>query len=99
MILDQYLFEWNSEKDISNQKKHGISFADAVLIWRDQNAIEAPGYCDVEFRDVRVGRMNFNSIESKVILVVFTYRWKAIRIISARVARDFEKEVYEQGKE
>jgi len=96
MILDQYLFEWHSEKDISNQEKHGISFSEAVLIWRDKNGIEGPAnYVDGEIREVRIGNLD----TTQVILVVFTYRWKAIRIISARPAHDFEKEIYEQGKE
>ena len=31
--------EWDSEKAISNLKKHGIDFADAVTVLEDERAI------------------------------------------------------------
>ena len=32
-------YEWDPDKAKSNQKKHGIRFADAVGVFEDENAI------------------------------------------------------------
>ena len=33
------IFEWNTNKAISNQKKHGISFEEAQTSFSDDNAL------------------------------------------------------------
>jgi len=100
MILNQYRFEWHHSKDIANQAKHGISFQEAALLWRDAESIEGPAdVIENEIRYVRVGSAILFSGEQKVIAVVFAYRETVVRIISARSPRNYERESYEQGKE
>ncbi len=34
------IFEWDENKNISNKKKHGISFEIAIRVFLDENRIE-----------------------------------------------------------
>ena len=38
-------FEWDSKKAISNLKKHGVDFADAIAVLEDERAITIPDDC------------------------------------------------------
>ena len=38
--MNKFIFTWDDDKDISNQRKHGISFEDAQTVFFDENAIE-----------------------------------------------------------
>ena len=75
-------FEWDSEKAISNLKKHGVDFADAVTVLEDERAITIPNDYADEDRFITVGRDSFGQI----LVVVYTWRESQIRIISARKA-------------
>ncbi|SQE30738.1 Protein of uncharacterised function (DUF497) [Mannheimia haemolytica] len=35
-------FEWDSEKALRNQQKHGVSFIEAVSVFYDNNAMLIP---------------------------------------------------------
>jgi uncharacterized protein len=37
--MDHIRFNWDKEKDIANQKKHGISFEEAQSVFVDENAL------------------------------------------------------------
>ncbi|MGB3405176.1 MAG: BrnT family toxin [Microcoleaceae cyanobacterium] len=84
-------FEWDQEKNISNQKKHKISFEEAAEIFR------YPIYEIVDTR-FQYGEERYIAIgcNSQVIIVtvVYTERENRIRIISARRASKQEKELY-----
>lgn len=86
-------FEWDEEKERINISKHGIDFSTAALVFGDTNRIET--YDEVhsidEDRYVTIGQINGVAI---VVLVVYTERKTAIRIISARLATKREKEAY-----
>ena len=86
-------FEWHSKKDELNQKKHGISFAEAKHVFFDPLAIYKQ---DIEHsigekRSYIIG----NSIKNKLLVVSFTERENNIRIITARLATKIEKKNYE----
>lgn len=79
------LFEWDSDKDEINQRKHGISFDIATQVFYDPNLITtADNDSKGEERWQTVGSIGGYA----VLLVVHTYRDKdgieVIRIISAR---------------
>lgn len=83
-------FEWDNEKNNSNIEKHGIDFADAVLIF---------GNPILEFEDDRkdYGEKRFFGIgivQNIEISVVYTKRKNNIRRISARRARKDERQKY-----
>src|SRR4051812_35137901 len=90
-------FEWDAEKDVVTQSKHGgIAFSSAALVFDDP---------DVRFRKDRVvgGEQRWHAIgavERAVLLVVHVYREEnedgeeIIRIISARQANQHERRIY-----
>lgn len=83
-------FEWDVHKNKKNQQKHGIDFADAVLIF--DNDI-------LKYEDIRkdYGERRFCGIgivENVEIVVSYTIRDNKIRIISARRARKDERQKY-----
>jgi len=75
-------FEWDSKKAISNLKKHGVDFADAVIVLEDERAITIPNDYSDEERFISVGMDSFG----RILVVVYTWRESRIRVISARKA-------------
>ena len=85
-------FEWDSAKDVLNQRKHGVSFAMAQLAFLDSNRIilEDLEHNDKEKRFYCIGR-----VSEGIITVRFTYRNNKIRIIGAGYWRKGKK-IYER---
>jgi uncharacterized DUF497 family protein len=87
-------FEFDSDKSVSNEVKHGIDFVTAQKlwlspVWRFQLPYEA------EIRWAVVGKIN-----QKFWTAVITYRGVTndiIRIISARRSRNKEAMLYEEN--
>lgn len=75
-------FEWDVKKALSNVKKHGIDFADAVSVLEDERAITIPDVHPIEERFVTIGMDFFG----RILVVLYTWRGNRIRIISARKA-------------
>jgi uncharacterized protein len=87
-------FEWDESKDISNQKKHGISFDEAKTVFGDPQSITIAdeAHSNEEDRFIDVGL----SAHGRVIVVCYTDRPPNIRIISSRKATKSEQKAYEQ---
>jgi hypothetical protein len=87
-------FEWDPRKDAANQRKHGVSFAEAETVFYDERALlrDDPDHSDEEDRFLLVGL----SAGLRVLLVVHCYRREedVIRIISARRAARHEVRQY-----
>ncbi len=84
-------FEWDPEKNRANIAKHGLSFEVATELFEIKEVVIR--------RSRHVGSddeqwLITGFIEGKLATVIFTYRGKTIRIISARRARDDEKRNY-----
>ena len=93
--MDHLIFEWDSKKDISKQKKHKISFDEAKTVFSDQFArlIIDPDHSDDEDRFILLG----TSIHSKLLVVCHCIsKNDSIRIISARKAEKQERNIYEE---
>ncbi len=75
-------FEWDIKKALSNLKKHGIDFADAISVLEDESAITIPDEHADEERFVTIGRDVFG----RILVIVYTLRLDRIRIISSRKA-------------
>jgi uncharacterized protein len=89
------VFEWDSRKAKSNQRKHGVSFAEACTVFDDAGAVIFPDedHSNGEEREIIVGY----SILDHVLLVSFTERsMDRVRIISARKATRREQKDYEE---
>jgi hypothetical protein len=86
-------FEWDEHKNRKNQKKHGISFEDATSIFEDKYRIQKIAKRNEERRYMTIGK-----IFKVIILVVYTVRTGALRIISARYTRRDERNDYLNNK-
>jgi uncharacterized DUF497 family protein len=84
--------EWDTEKNRSNVRKHGIDFADAVLALEDPDAMTMRDEdLDEEDRFVTLGTDAFD----RLLVMVYTWRGETIRVISARKATRRERAAYE----
>ena len=41
-VYTKYVFEWDPRKTEANAAKHGVSFDDAVTVFLDGDALDAP---------------------------------------------------------
>jgi uncharacterized DUF497 family protein len=85
-------FQWDPEKAAGNRRKHRIDFADAVGVFEDPRALTREDDHADEQRQVTVG-LDFLG---RVVVVCWTGRRKAIRIISARKASAAERRQYQE---
>ena len=90
MVIDKE-FEWDNDKAASNVEKHGVSFEDALSVFRDSFAIELlDDRMDYnEERYILIGMSH-----GSVLVVVYTERQSRNRIISARKAEPNERKFY-----
>ena len=85
------LFEYDENKSLIKQSKHGINFDDAQLLWNDPDLVEIPAKeSGNELRFLVIGSLNH-----KYWSAIITYRDKNIRIISVRRSRLEEVSFYE----
>lgn len=87
-------FEWDDGKARTNVAKHGVSFEEATSVFADWFQITRPDpqHSTDEERFVTIGM----STRSRLLVVIHTDRADEVRIISARQASRFEKEIYEE---
>ena len=78
--MSKACFEWDQNKDVVNQEKHGVPFAIAQLAFLDTKRIIAIDlkHSKKEKRYYCIGKIN-----NEIITLRFTYRKKIIRIIGA----------------
>jgi uncharacterized DUF497 family protein len=88
-------FEWDSAKAASNSEKHGVSFEEAMTVFADPVAciFDDEWHSQEEEREIIIG----HSANDRLLLVCFTERTNAIRIISARRATPRERKDYEEN--
>ena len=73
-------FEWDSEKDLENQKKHSVSFAEAQFAFADPRRVIAE---DLSHSEEEKRYYCFGQVGGGVLTVRFTYRSGVIRIFGA----------------
>ena len=91
-------FEWDEEKNLANQRKHGISFEEAVYVYRDPGLVILPDrIVDGEQRWHAFGYLRGVIL----VLLVHTVREdkfdEVFRVISARRGERREQRIYEEG--
>ena len=85
-------FEWDDKKNKTNISVHEIDFCDAHLIFEHPMLIKADTRKDYgEERLVGLGELY-----GAVIVIVFTKRGSAVRVISIRRANRNERKIYEE---
>ena len=91
-------FEWDPAKDLENQRKHGLSFGDAVRVFDSEDLcldIFDESHSDTEERFITIG-----PVHDGLVLVVWTEReMDIVRLISARWATASERDLYRQHME
>ncbi len=91
-------FSWDEDKERSNRRKHGVSFDEAVTVFRDTHAQDYfdSTYSDDEDRFLLVGM----SSGLRVLLICHCYLQDSstIRIISARKANGQETQAYQRQR-
>ena len=88
-------FEWDTKKQFTNIRKHGIDFEDVVeILSGDTLMMEDDRFDYGERRFVSLGLLR-----GRVIYVVHTEESGLIRIISARKATKYERRIYYEGIE
>lgn len=83
---------WDPGKARANLRKHGVSFAEAVIALEDPLALTVPDRTREEERLVTVGQES----EGRLIVVAWVPRGGGGRILSARKATSRERRSYEE---
>lgn len=88
-------YEWDENKNQLNQQKHGLCFEDAEFIFAGET---------ITFEDDRIdyGEQRFitlGMLAGRVVVLIYTRRSSATRIISMRKANEREKEIYKKRLE
>jgi uncharacterized DUF497 family protein len=89
------LFEWDPRKAAVNERKHGVSFAEASTVFGDPSSftIADPDHSENEERWILVGVSHRN----RLLVIAHADFGDSIRIISARPANRKERRGYETG--
>ena len=88
-------FDWDTDKDIENQQKHGVSFTRAQHAFADPQRVIAK---DVTHSQTEERFYCFGELDGGILTVRFTYRVSVIRIIGAGYWRK-GKAIYERENE
>ena len=85
-------FEWDPEKDLENQAKHGVAFAAAQFAFADPRRVIAE---DLSHSGTEQRYFCFGRAAGGVLTVRFTYRMGVVRIFGAGYWRK-GKRIYDQ---
>ncbi len=88
-------FEWDSNKNLVNRSKHGVSFGEAQQAFIDNKRIIAK---DINHSIEEERFYCFGKIGENILTVRFTYRGKKIRIIGAGYWRKGKRHYEQQNK-
>lgn len=85
-------FEWNPGKAAANERKHEVSFDEAMTVFADWQSltIPDPAHSEEEDRFIILGASSW----ARVLVVSHTHRAQNVRIISARRANARERRLY-----
>jgi uncharacterized protein len=91
---DDGCFEWDEEKAIVNEKKHGIIFEKVLPAFLDPRKIEFrdASHSDYEERYITIGNVSRRTV--LLVIVCSTERSGRTRLISARRASRIEEGIY-----
>jgi uncharacterized protein len=88
-------FTWSVRKAASNAAAHGVTFEEAQTCFYDSYQISFydPDHSAREDRNLLIGHSN----RGRLLLVSYTLRGQAIRLISARKTTRTEAQIYAEG--
>ncbi len=85
------MFEWDADKGQENIAKHGVDFVRAAMIFQN------PVIADIDGRK-QYGETRYRAlghIEDEFYVVIYTWRGKTCRLISAWKAGEYGKKKYQ----
>jgi len=87
-------FDWDADKERTNFRKHGVTFAEAQTVFDDDIARieDDPDHSIGEHRELIIGY----SCQGRLLVVSFVQREEIIRIISARQVDARERKRHEK---
>ena len=86
-------FEWDDAKDLGNQRKHGLSFAEARQLF--ESGVGFLEIFDVEHSEFEDRFIAIGPIDRGLVVVVYTEQEEdRVRIIGARFANKREQVLY-----
>lgn len=88
--------EYDPAKDAANIVKHGISLADAMLVYEAPNKVTLQAVRQQEDRLVDVAMVEVVGV---VLVLVYVIRGNMVRAISLRRASRAERRMYEQAQQ
>ncbi|MDD5559700.1 BrnT family toxin [Candidatus Methylomirabilis sp.] len=90
-----FSFEWDPGKAANNERKHGVSFDEAVTVFGDPLAVT---FSDTDHSENEDRSRTYGiSGKGRLLVVVHTERPGNVRIVSARKATRYEQSIYTQG--
>jgi uncharacterized DUF497 family protein len=96
-IYETRVFEWDRGKADGNQAKHSVSFEEAASAFDDPVGLDGADlrHSAEETRRLRLARSNLG----RVLVIAYTRRGAAVRIISARRASRKERNRYAEAQD
>ena len=93
-MIEGQLVEQDRKKAAINRQKHGVEFEDAALVFADENRIERRDNKHSQDEDRRqvIGKVE------DILFVVYTERGDVFRLITARMANEYERRIYDGAK-
>ena len=88
--IAETLVEWDDNKNRINIQKHGISFETAALVFADEERFEYYDQLHSQDEDCYV----VLGCVQGILYVVYTMRYEAARLISARMTTPTERKIY-----
>ena len=87
-------FEWDKGNIDKSYQKHGITPNEAEQVFTDEDVQEEKDikHQEKEKRYIAIGK----NATDKILFIVFTMRKNKIRVISARIANQKERRLYEE---
>ncbi len=94
MLYSLVKFEWDESKAVENLEKHGVSFEESTEVFADPLYVDFfdPDHSDVEQPYLIIGM----SAAGRLLIVSYTERDSAVRVISARELTAAERRAYEE---
>jgi uncharacterized protein len=88
-------FEWDRRKAASNLSKRGVSFEEALTVFREPLAriFDDEDHSIEEQREIIIGYL----VKERLRIVCFTAQGESVRIFSARRATRRERKEYEEN--
>jgi len=88
-------FAFDPAKDAANIAKHGISLADAMLVYNAPNKLTLESARNGEERLMDVAMVEVAGV---VLVLVYVIRGNTVRAISLRRASQIERRLYEEAQ-